>query len=102
MSCLQFTTGAGHRLGRARQARPMRPWHPPCRRQQKEPACVAPSGNKGVGAGGSVDSIFVFLSVCATCAFGGLSAYQRRRRGVLWHRAGAAGGPAARVLFGAP
>ena len=35
MSRLQFTTGAGHRRGRARQTRPMRSRHPPCRRQQR-------------------------------------------------------------------
>ena len=35
MSRLQFTTGAGHRRGRARQARPMRSRRPPCRRQQR-------------------------------------------------------------------
>ena len=31
----QFTTGAGHRRGRARQTRPMRSRCPPCRRQQR-------------------------------------------------------------------
>jgi len=35
MSRLQFTTGAGHRRGRARQTRPTRSQRPPCRRQQR-------------------------------------------------------------------
>jgi len=43
MSRLQFTTGAGHRRGRACQTRPMRSRRPPCRRQlEKESARVAP------------------------------------------------------------
>ena len=52
MSRLQFTAGAGHRRGRARQKRPMRSRRPPCRRQGIEvrrnvhffgPALRAPS-----------------------------------------------------------
>jgi len=43
MSRLQFTTGAGHRRGRAHQTRPMRSRRPPCYQKGASPEWVSPS-----------------------------------------------------------
>ena len=54
MSRLQFTTGAGHRRGRARQARPIRSRRPPCRRQQRSRRSSLHQGSpQGQSAGSS-------------------------------------------------
>ena len=42
ISRLQFTTGAGHRRGRARQTRPMRSRRPPCHRRQRSRRALIP------------------------------------------------------------